>query len=158
MSFSLALSPNLQLDWATTTVRLLGPATQTPRHAVKCLAQKHNKRACRLVLHTIPFVLRTNQESSVCYFLDSFRMTRETREAKPRYTGCKVDAQITTPSHRYKEQLLVKTHIKIAVKIVLGYFKILNWPFRISKIAGKFVFFRKMFISDLVSSDTSALF
>jgi len=31
--------------------------TQQWRHPVKCLAQDHNKRTCRLVIHTIPLLL-----------------------------------------------------------------------------------------------------
>ena len=43
----------LSSDWATTTGRLPGP-TRRSRHPIECLAQGHNKQACRLVPHTIP--------------------------------------------------------------------------------------------------------
>ena len=80
MSFSFALFVSLRLDWATTTGRLLGPAT--------CLSHKdegipfsvflrgHDKQACRLVLHTISYVLSAKQEGCKYHFLKSFSISR----------------------------------------------------------------------------------
>ena len=50
-------------------------ATKRWRHPVKCLAQGHNKQACRLTLHTIFFVLSAKQGSCEYHFLKSFGMT-----------------------------------------------------------------------------------
>ena len=44
---------------------------------VKCLAQGHNKQACRLVLHNLPEMPSAKQESCGCNFLKSFGMTRQ---------------------------------------------------------------------------------
>ena len=57
MSFSLALSPGLQLNWATTLGRLNGQL----RPPLKDV-QEHN-RAYWVVLYAIPFVLNAKQRS-----------------------------------------------------------------------------------------------
>ena len=54
----------------------LGTGIPVRAQRVKCLAQGHNKQACRLVLHTIPIVLSTKQGSCGYHFLKSFGMTR----------------------------------------------------------------------------------
>ena len=46
-------------------------------HPVKCLAQGHNKRTCRLVLHSLPEMPSAKQGSCGCHFLKSFGMTRQ---------------------------------------------------------------------------------
>ena len=69
----------LQLDWATTTGDCLAPppVCHTKIEAsVKCLAQGHNKQACRLVRDTIPIVLSAKQESCKYHFLKSFGVTQ----------------------------------------------------------------------------------
>ena len=43
---------------------------------VKCLAQGHNKRTCRFVLHNILKMLSTKQGSCGYHILKSFGMTR----------------------------------------------------------------------------------
>ena len=44
---------------------------------VKCLAQGHNKRTCRLVLHNLRQMLSAKQGSCGYYFSNSFVMTRQ---------------------------------------------------------------------------------
>ena len=44
---------------------------------VKCLAQGHNKRTCRLVLHNLPEMPSAKQGSCGYHFLKSFGMTRQ---------------------------------------------------------------------------------
>ena len=44
---------------------------------VKRLAQGHNKRTCRLVLHNLPQMPSAKQESCGCHFLKSFGMTQQ---------------------------------------------------------------------------------
>ena len=44
---------------------------------VKCLAQGHNKRICRLVLHNLPEMPSAKQGSCGYHFLKSFGMTRQ---------------------------------------------------------------------------------
>ena len=72
MSFLLAFFPSVQLDWVTTTSRPLDPATSLPhkdgRNLVKCLAQRHNKQACRFVLYPVVFVLSAKQGSGEYHF------------------------------------------------------------------------------------------
>ena len=63
---------SLRLNWATMSGILLGPITCLPHEKggipIKCLAQGHNKQACRLVLHTIPMVLSAKQGSCEYHF------------------------------------------------------------------------------------------
>ena len=96
MSFSLAFFTSLQLDWATTMGRLLGPATQRWRHLVKYLAQGHNKQICWLVLHNITFVQSAKQES--CEYRFVVFWYGLTWEVNPRSTKCKAYTLTTTPS------------------------------------------------------------
>ena len=44
---------------------------------VMCLAQEHNKRTCRLVLHHLPSMPSAKQGSCRYHFLRSFGMTRQ---------------------------------------------------------------------------------
>ena len=45
--------------------------------SVKCLAQGHNKRTCRLVLHNLRYMPSAKQGSYSYHFLKSFGMTRQ---------------------------------------------------------------------------------
>ena len=66
-----ALFASLQLDWAITTGRLLGPTTCLPHEdgGVKCFAQVQNKQACRIILHTIPILQSAKQEAVNTIFI-----------------------------------------------------------------------------------------
>ena len=70
---------SLQLDWATTMGRLLGPTTCLPHEnrgiLLSAFAQGHSKQACWLVLHIIPILLSAKQGSCEYHILKSFDMT-----------------------------------------------------------------------------------
>ena len=83
---------------ATTTGRLLGLTTCLP-HKDGGLAQRHCKQVCRLVLHTVPFVLSAKQGSCEHQFLTFYGMTR-LGEMNPTSTDCEADALTTTPSRQ----------------------------------------------------------
>ena len=85
---------------------------------LKCLAQGHSKQACRLVLHTILFVLSAKQGSCEYHFLKSFGMNRLENES--RSTECEADAQTITPLSRcnfslclYSQEAEVAKDIKV---------------------------------------------
>jgi len=52
------------------------PPTCLPIHLLSCLVQRHNKRTCRLVLHTISLTLNVKQGSCKYKFLKLFRLRR----------------------------------------------------------------------------------
>ena len=72
MNFSFALFVSLQLDWATTTGRLLGPATYLSHKdegiPFSVFLRGRDKQACWLVLHTIPYVLSAKLEGCKYHF------------------------------------------------------------------------------------------
>ena len=66
----------------------------------KCLAQGHNKRTCRLVLHNLLLMPSAKQGSCGCHFFKVF-WYYSTRGMNPRSTDCEADALTTTPSRRF---------------------------------------------------------
>ena len=71
-----ALFASVQLDWVTTTGRLLGPTTCLPHESGGNPLSNLPKQACRLVLHTVPILPSAKQGSCEYHFLKSFGMTR----------------------------------------------------------------------------------
>ena len=59
-----------------------------------CIAQRHNKQACRLVLYIIHIVLSAKQVSCECQCLKSVGMTRQGK--KPQ------DHQLPSPCSNYR--------------------------------------------------------
>ena len=78
-------------------------------YPVKCRAHGHNKQACRLFFHPIPFVLSAKQGSCEYHFLKLFRVTRLGKWT----TGLpgEVHALTTTPSRRCYQLLYIATKI-----------------------------------------------
>ena len=69
-------------------------ATSRSRHPVMCIAQRHNKQACQLVLHIIHILLSAKLPSNECYCLKSVGMTRQGK--KPQ------DHQLPSPCSNYR--------------------------------------------------------
>ena len=70
--FSVRLGPPRRVDYLAPP-----PVCHIRRmYPVKCLAQGHNKQACRLVLLTIPIFLNAKRGSCEYHVLKSFGMTR----------------------------------------------------------------------------------
>ena len=66
---------------------------------VKCLAQGHNKRTCRLVLHNLPINAERQAGKLRMPFFKVFWYD-STRGMNPTSTDCEADALTTTPSRR----------------------------------------------------------
>ena len=66
---------------------------------VKCLAQGHNKRTCRLVLYNLPINAERQEGKLRMPFFKVFWYD-STRGMNPRSTDCEADALTTTPSRR----------------------------------------------------------
>ena len=79
MNFSLALFASLQLDWPTTTGRLLDPGTFLPHEdggiPLSVLPADTTSKLAGLFSIAIAFALSAKQGSCKSYFLKSFGMT-----------------------------------------------------------------------------------
>ena len=95
------------------TGRLLGSTTCLSHKdggiPLNALPLGHNKQACQLVLHTIPFVLSANQGSCEYHF-KSFDMT-QLQKMNPRSNNCAADIITTKQSH------CLKFFVKMLVKL-----------------------------------------
>ena len=67
---------------------------------VKCLAQGHNKRTCRLVLYNLP-INAERQAGKLRMPFFKVLWYDSTKRMNPRSTDCKADALTTTPSRRF---------------------------------------------------------
>ena len=82
--------------------RLLGPATYLPHKdggIPLSVAQGHNKQACRLIFHTIPYCAECQAGKLRTQFLKVFWYNC-TWKMNPRSTDCEETALITTSSRR----------------------------------------------------------
>ena len=85
---------------------------------VKCLAQGHNKRTCRLVLHNLPINAERQAGKLRMPFFNVFWYD-STRGMNPRSTDCEAGALTTTPSRRFG-------FIEIIIVIVVWVYRNLN--------------------------------